>query len=428
MDTGSTLEKLPVELRQKLLSAAPDILSLRSMVLSCPSLYHAFLGAEGVVTTEVMRRQFASFPEVFVQQAMHHPTFGIPVGDMNSILKNKNKLQAPVPAEFWTLAKALPLGKLQPVVERFTSDFIAETLSESSAFSCIDPAPNWPASRDELIRIQRALYRFELFRPPFVFFYYSDDRVLFCNKCQMFCDRCQMFSPLEIEQFTILYEYLYRLVFPGTRSARICQQGTNFLTAFNEILQHDFEWGGYSVCPADAVPYRYTDRVNNLPLGCILWRGLEFVRRVADAETYEARRDLLGSLWPKFGKRCSPEVLRDWLYWHDDSIGPEEYTGDTEQDFIPTYPMLPPDPNSGPADAWRWGNQDESVEPSCDSVKLVALRSRGYCMWDRARLDKWTVFQQPRDLLNNPHLKKGGHSGWIHTLETRAEKARNGQT
>lgn len=51
---SSPLENLPIELRQLILVALPDVASLRSAALTCWSMYEALIGAERLITTQVL--------------------------------------------------------------------------------------------------------------------------------------------------------------------------------------------------------------------------------------------------------------------------------------------------------------------------------------------------------------------------------------
>ena len=399
MDTNfeSSLKRFPVELKQNLLSLAPDIFSLRSMVLSCSSLYHAFLGAEKMITTQVVKHQFESIPEALLQHARNRAKDLRTEKDFDLFIQNNSWVQF---TNSWTLAEALSLARLHTIVERFTSDFIAETLSKYSTFAYIDPPPNWPVSQDELTRIYRAFYRFELFCHPFYQHSFSShymDEVSW-NEVMIFSFA---FSCWEIEQVAALYEYLYRLICPGTIYSCVSRLVTDCFMAFNDIVEHDFKWGDDSTYPVDVI--LYGDEFDNRDISCLLSHGLEFIRKVVDSETYRARHDLLSPLQLNHHRCCSSEILTDWLNRYDNSIRLSEYTPDEEQEFRRIHSVFLSDPNSGPVDAWRWAHQDETMSGFFFSVNQVALRSRGYCMWDRARLDKWAVFQQPWDPPQNPH-------------------------
>jgi hypothetical protein len=65
MAVVSMIERLPLELKQDLLAALADLASLRSAALSCPSMYHAFVNAEKLITNQVVNNQIdaAVLPE-----------------------------------------------------------------------------------------------------------------------------------------------------------------------------------------------------------------------------------------------------------------------------------------------------------------------------------------------------------------------------
>jgi hypothetical protein len=205
----STVEKFPLELRQALLSALSDVSSLRSTAMSCPSFYDAFISAEELITTQVLKNQFDNadiLPEAFAafDSSRTHPWTRRRTRDFIDEHFQSRKL----PRDSWKLADALPMGNLHSCVEFFATRFAAEMLSPSSAFAYIDPPPAWPLSRSEMIRVQRAFYRFEvycnLFRDPELFDF-REQRDLFFFK----------FAHWENEQLACVYGYLFRVVCPG---------------------------------------------------------------------------------------------------------------------------------------------------------------------------------------------------------------------
>lgn len=133
----------------------------------------------------------------------------------------------------------------------------------------------------------------------------------------------------------------------------------------------------------------YISDRESLHIQNILSRGLEKLRQLSTARTYEARHELLkdhpGSRWP-FLYTALTGANRGYkdLYLSDFTL-----TEDQSR-------MRPPffnDPDSGPADIWRWARPDEFYEDSDDEDDRVALREWGYVMWDRARLDDFGIFQ-----------------------------------
>lgn len=60
MANKSTLERMPMELRQQLLRSLPDLMSLRSTILTCQSFYQAFINAQVFITTSIVTNQVDS--------------------------------------------------------------------------------------------------------------------------------------------------------------------------------------------------------------------------------------------------------------------------------------------------------------------------------------------------------------------------------
>lgn len=210
MAVSATIKGLPPELKQALLSALPDVSSLRSAALSCSFLYHAFLSAEELITTQVVKNQIDA--DVLPEALTALKTFRSQPWSRQGVIDfvdGHHLCFRTSPPESWSLSEALPLGNLHASVEKFASDFIAEMLNTSSDFAYIDVPPGWPVSRHEMNRIQRAFYRFEtychLFRNPHAFDAHEMRDVFFFK-----------FSHWENEQLACIHDYLFRAVCPGT--------------------------------------------------------------------------------------------------------------------------------------------------------------------------------------------------------------------
>ena len=54
-----------------------------------------------------------------------------------------------------------------------------------------------------------------------------------------------------------------------------------------------------------------------------------------------------------------------------------------------------PEPDSGPAEVWRWSHLELGSEHFVWSVHCRELRTWGYVMWDNARLDGSDTYSQP---------------------------------
>ncbi len=206
----SMMERFPLELKQALLSSLLDVYSLRSAALCCSSFYHAFLSAEELITTQVVKNQLdaevISEAVIALQSSGQSWTRQGVLDFVDHHLRTRT-----TPPTSWTLSEALPLSNLHTNVERFTSEFIAEMLNTSSEFAYIDAPPTWPVSKKEMNRIQRTFYRFEVYCNLFhdsKLFEASEIEDLFFSK----------FSYWENEQLACVHDYLFRVVCPGTKT------------------------------------------------------------------------------------------------------------------------------------------------------------------------------------------------------------------
>ena len=215
------IEDFPLELKQALLSALSDVSSLRSAALCCSSLYHAFLSAEELITTQVVKNQIDAdvLPEAVIALRSYRSGPWSRQGISDFVDHHLRSRMSP--PDSWTLSEALPLGNLHQALSKFASEFIAEMLNTSSEFAYIDAPPRWPVSRHEMNRVQRAFYRFEMycnfFREPEVFEAWEIGYVFFFK-----------FSHWENEQLACVHDYLFRAVCPGTKFGSVLRFGINF--------------------------------------------------------------------------------------------------------------------------------------------------------------------------------------------------------
>lgn len=161
---------LPVEIVRVILAAVDDIESLRSVVLSCSLLRQAFFGDEKPITTSVLRRQIGSdiLPEALATNAsaqlnVHDTTPETREASRQAIVdfveQNLQTRKAAPKSLSLNLREAWPLARLHTVVESFARRFAAEALATET----LAPTKPATASQQEVARIQRALYRFEMY-------------------------------------------------------------------------------------------------------------------------------------------------------------------------------------------------------------------------------------------------------------------------
>lgn len=197
---ASPAEGLSAELVRMVLSAAPDVESLRAAVVSCPLFYRAFLEAEASVTEQVLLNQIDASVLPDARLAFESRE-GIVDFTTAQSLRERSTLP-----QTWSLRDALRLGRLHPHVEKFANVFAWESLTKSPLNQS-----KLISTRPEICRMQRALYRFEtyfnLFRdPPDVPSSTLEEqrRLFFAN-----------YAPWENEQLGCIHDFLVRVISPG---------------------------------------------------------------------------------------------------------------------------------------------------------------------------------------------------------------------
>ncbi|KAF4420427.1 zinc finger domain-containing protein [Fusarium austroafricanum] len=359
----SPVERLPVEITQKVLSTVTDLLSLRCAALSCPAFFYAFNDAENAITTRVLSTQvgFDLLPEAIAasesSQLPSHTEEEIQEFVANHLRRRRS------PPESWTLAlaSALPIGKFHNCVSAFARMFVSNVSIRENLgrVGWLDP------TYDETCRIERALYRFEVFRNIL-----SKSRSIEEETNIFFAN----FAPWENEQLGCIHDFLVRAVSP----------------AFDDVAEHDIAWGELRV--------EYGVGIESPYIQHLLYLGLEKLHQIITAETYEARHKLLND------RRFScPRTRFDFLYDALDNVNEpddtplllSDFTQEDERSHI--RPPFFNDPDSGPAEIWRWAHQDETQQQFVYQKSRGPLREWGYVMWDSRRLHDLGILQKPFD-------------------------------
>ncbi|KAI1371051.1 hypothetical protein F4677DRAFT_436620 [Hypoxylon crocopeplum] len=361
----SPVEGLPLELVRMVLSALSDVASLQAAVLSCPLFYHPFLEAETAITTPVLLNQIdanvlpkalATFESSQLRPHDTDPKTWEAVTDFVT----RNLRQRPCAPTSWSLLKALRLERLHFHVDRLTKKFVEVALTNPP----LNPSTS-TATCQERCRIERALFRFELYCNLFresmgvqPSIYGEQKQLFFAN-----------FAPWENEQLGCIHDFLVRAVSP----------------AFNDIAEHDVAWGVFQV--------EYSNRVDSPFIQEVLSLGLEKLHQIVNAETYEERWRLLNS---RECPNATVSFLHDGLQGaneRNDNIFLDDMTPEDEVVHI-KQPFFA-DQDSGPADVWRWAHQEESWANWVYQENRRGLRQWGYVMWDRSRLNAVGIFQDP---------------------------------
>ena len=383
MACKSALERMPVEIRQQLLGLLPDLMSLRSAILTCSSFHQAFISAEVLLTTSVLKNQvdLEVLPEAVaaLESSYLRPWTRERIQDFVHYHLDSRKSQLPS----WTLSEALPLDSLHRHVQSFAAAFALEALTKQLGLDELDAIPKYPPSSDEIHRIQRALYRFELYcnlfgDPKRTEFKINEQMRLFFFK----------FSPWEIEQLGSIHDYLFRVISPGIVLCHLSSCPSSMLkpiVAFNDIAEEDMAWGAFEVNIADELGSGYVQHLMSLGLVCI--------HEIAAAKTYEDRYSVIYDVYPN----SNLEFLHEppgRSNEHDDGLYLCDYKQADEERLDRHYAPFFHEQDPGPERAWRWAHQDVTRANFVYADSEQLLRERGYCFWDLNRLEAWPLFHQ----------------------------------
>jgi hypothetical protein len=195
------MEKLPTEVQQVIMSASTDACSLRSLVLSCSTLYCSFKEADSLIISQVLHNEIGSsvLPEaaLTLRSPRRPPKY-------DKEFQNHFLVPRQLSPQTWKLSEAVRMSKTAFYIRFFATDYIERVRYK------------WPddvvfPSQAEIERVERAFYRFEIYCTMFRYgqanyrFDISEQRRLFFSH----------FSPWENEQLACIHDYLARLVAPG---------------------------------------------------------------------------------------------------------------------------------------------------------------------------------------------------------------------
>lgn len=399
----TSLLSLPAELQQIILSLLPDPVSVKSLILAHPIFRQAFLGAESLILATILTRQIG-LQLIFLAEDVADAAMLIPwrrnsmgylldriflgKGYKSEFGPNYEKAcQALVTAKQqrkWTLGSAVLASELHRDIEYLAMEFAMSALGEGHS----------PFSANEVRRIHRSFYLFELY--CIAFRYRRPTELAKPGKDRRFGIRSQRyffhqnFPPWQLEQLACVYDFLKAHITP----------------TFEDVAQHDVDWGYQYIGWLDsASPHK------EFPVS----QGIASVRRLGASTSYAERYRLLSAMtaspWdPTF-------VLYDDAFFHatasnqlhhdcsfSDYLRNMEVGVRVEDRFMQngeamlkvlvdthTGNDLLEEPDIGPFYAWQWAHQSLPDVRAYFDPNQRRLRSRGYVMWDKVRLDKRTV-------------------------------------
>ncbi|CAF9935096.1 hypothetical protein IMSHALPRED_010105 [Imshaugia aleurites] len=385
---------LPPELKQSIFSALPNAGALRSLVLACSSFYRTFLDAESLIIRSVLYTQIGSdllndAVIVFQSRALdqHDEEAAI------ELLKSYTRRDTRCMSQIWRLRDALAIGDLHGDIEFFCRGFAASALSIHPVTGVEETSPS-PLSLLESNRIKRTLYRYELFCNIFRKLGMLQDIQATPETPQsIFFSSC---APWENEQLACVRAYILERF-----SLRACSENLYPLydkltiSAFCDVAEHDIECGSWEMRGSDGVDGFNDWKEHYLSL------GLAYLRQMVNTSAFDDRCHLLKT--HKEDPDCS---LFDALMIQGDGNDPshlDTYTEEDEHRYIP--PQRAIDSDKGPEEAWRWAYAAYTNQYWYNMSDQMALRQRGYVMWDSIRLAKWGLLdldELPREPPREP--------------------------
>ncbi|GKZ36004.1 hypothetical protein AbraIFM66950_006877 [Aspergillus brasiliensis] len=333
---GIQLEELPLELLQAILATIPSIRSLEAAVMTGPCLYNAFKGAEQVIVRSVIRHQIDA--DLLHDVLAAHASSKIAITSNTDDSLDSLDLLYELRESFMVSYHARD--------QRYFSASMEWSLSQALLIDQLDEAVEYFVDRiaTEALHIPSTsdsetpapvtppsrTERNRISRSLYRFHTY-------CNLHSGWSSKevhSKFFAPWENEQLYCIFEYLLDVVKRGLIHAR-------------KVALH-------------------TER-----------HLQQIVRVLRDTPDLEQSLNFL----------FSDEYRSGWTHYYTPRL--KTFNAEDEANHIP-QPWYR-DPDSGPEDIWRWASHEEGKEAFVGSTVQILLRRWVYVMWDRWRIDEWSV-------------------------------------
>ena len=214
---ANSLALLPTEMKQAILISLPDVTSLCATILTCSSLYHAFLDSESFIVGMVLQNQIT--PSLMDNalatfQSSKNGLNRMQADDLIMLYISRAKYSLP-----FTLREALALAEMHGYVEFFAEQFAKSALSHCPMIDRPKSSSD-SASPSEMLRIKRSLYRFEfccnIFKSSLWQHHWScrDDFKMSVANGQG-GHHFRGFAPWENEQLACIRDYLHGVIVDG---------------------------------------------------------------------------------------------------------------------------------------------------------------------------------------------------------------------
>ncbi|KAK2757965.1 hypothetical protein FQN54_004371 [Arachnomyces sp. PD_36] len=387
----SRFSTLPIEIRQAILCAMPDLLTFHLALETFKSLRQAFLANHSSICNSFIPSVFPSrvLPDLLAlsESTQFNPwrkerrRSDDPWNEERVADLMRRHYGQPLPRDIqWTYADIARISGIQEHINFFIDDFAS---TANSARPNGDGNQPQPLTRNERSRIEVAFFRFELycnlFRQRGV--YTSGGREtherIEEGHWKLFFD---FFSPWENEQLACVHDYLADKV----------------VVPFDDVSDHDIYWGEESIsCHED------TCLDAELYIQSLLSKGLAVLHRLVAASTYEERHKLLGIIPSSDWDFLSSGMIGDPRELSYGQYRPYSMFGQDEREALQSKTSTQ-DPDRGPCHAWFWAHESYNGESGFYNRDHELLRKMGYVMWDDWRLEHWGILEKPFDEKDYP--------------------------
>ena len=393
----NSLSGLPAEIKHAIFESLPNIKTLRALILTCPSFYYTFRECESLILAKVLQNQIHPSLMDNALATLQSSRMTIwnkeTVNDLFRLYTSGGTLsQSPR----WGLRDASILSETHGHVQFFANSFATHALSHNPVIDLLEMKPNM-ASLNELIRIERSLYRFQFFcalSNERMRFQGHNFRTFVVQDQEWGRLRFRGFTPWENEQLACICSYLAEIVYKGMPPPVFPSRAFRHLTrpAFGhgskDSYQRSSRGDWYGEKSRDEDPYKYISR------------GLPFLHKLALAKEQSECDRILGHRSygvPEFiNNRSGNPFGRSFKTLQD-------MTEEQKRDSIPPHSAHDEEP--GPETAWRWANTLFSPPHSYGYINVYFLRAWGYVMWDSARLVDSGILQvKVEELRTRPHV------------------------
>jgi hypothetical protein len=215
------LASLPHDVLVAILSNMPDLDTLLASIASCRAFYSAFKSSPTPIIRDLAFRiiGIAVLPDSILATLARNAGPCRLTGPEEAIvaavleLLNRRGDEALLTTHKWTAAEGMATIRLHSIIDDMARKFASFHLS---LLEKVSGRQKEPPSNQELVRIKRALYRFEVFRTLFPPRNRDDQHIpALLNAQEAFFGTA---SPWENEELFAVLDSLRRLVAPGTYS------------------------------------------------------------------------------------------------------------------------------------------------------------------------------------------------------------------